>query len=78
MISYEAAKQDSPFESDNKVDFGLCFHVEVTRLPRLAFESDLLLLLVEVLFHILVGTLKDDLALRLSILRDTTSVQSSR
>lgn len=59
---------DLPLESDHKVDFGLSGNVEVTSLPCLPLESDLLLLLREVLLHILVRPLKDDLALGLLVL----------
>ena len=61
----------SPLETDDKVDFGLCRDVKVSSLPRLALESDLLLLLSAVLLHIFVGALEDDLALGLLVLWDT-------
>lgn len=52
-------------KSDDEVDLGLSRDVEVTSLPRLTLESDLLLLGVEVLLDILVGPLENDLSLGL-------------
>lgn len=58
-------KKNAPLKSDNEVDLGLSGDVEVTSLPRLSLESDLLLLGVEVLLDVLVGPLEDDLSLGL-------------
>lgn len=64
---------DSPLESDNKVDFRLSRDVEVTGLPGLPLESDLLLLLSDVLLDVLVGSLEDDLSLGLLVLRRSSA-----
>lgn len=58
-------KKNAPLKSDDEVDLGLGGDVEVTSLPRLSLESDLLLLGVEVLLDVLVGPLEDDLSLGL-------------
>lgn len=58
-------KKNAPLKSDDEVDLGLSGDVEVTSLPRLSLESDLLLLGVEVLLDVLVGPLEDDLSLGL-------------
>lgn len=58
-------KKNAPPKSDDEVDLGLSGDVEVTSLPRLSLESDLLLLGVEVLLDVLVGPLEDDLSLGL-------------
>lgn len=58
-------KKNAPLKSDDEVDLGLSGDVEVTGLPRLSLESDLLLLSAEVLLDVLVGPLEDDLSLGL-------------
>lgn len=58
-------KTNAPLKSDDEVDLGLSGDVEVTSLPRLSLESDLLLLGVEVLLDVLVGPLENDLSLGL-------------
>lgn len=58
-------KKNAPLKSDDEVDLRLSGDVEVTSLPRLSLESDLLLLGVEVLLDVLVGPLEDDLSLGL-------------
>lgn len=59
---------DSPLDPDDEVDLGLGRDVEVTSLPGLPLQPDLLPLLVSVLLDVLVGTLEDDLSLGLSLL----------
>lgn len=65
MASLGIMKKNAPLKSDDEVDLGLSGDVEVTSLPRLSLESDLLLLGVEVLLDVLVGPLEDDLSLGL-------------
>jgi len=55
-------------DPDDEVDLGLGRDVEVTSLPGLPLQPDLLPLLVSVLLNVLVGTLEDDLSLGLSLL----------
>jgi hypothetical protein len=52
-------------ETDDEDDLALGRDVEVTSLPGLTLEADLLLLLGKVLLDVLVGALEDDLALGL-------------
>lgn len=60
---------NAPLDPDDKVDLGLGRDVKVASLSGLPLEPDLLTLLVSVLLDVLVGTLEDDLALSLSLLR---------
>ena len=53
----------SPPDTDNKVDLGLGRDVEVTTSPSSALQTDLLLLLGQVLLHIRLRALEDDLSL---------------
>jgi len=66
----------SPLETNDEVNFGLSRDVKVSSLPGLPLESDLLLLLREVLLHILIRTLEDDLALGLLVLCCVRGVHS--
>lgn len=64
----------SPLDTNDKVDFRLSRNVKVTRLPRLALKSDFLLLGGNVLLHILVGPLEDDLPLSLGVLIESAFI----
>ena len=55
-------------QSDDKVDLWLSWDVEVSSLSGLSLESDLLLLLLDVLLDVLVGSLENDLSLGGSVL----------
>lgn len=59
---------DSPLQTDHKVHLGLGRDVKVTSLASLALQADLLLFGGNVLLHVLVGALEDDLALLLGLL----------
>lgn len=71
-------KKNAPLKSDDEVDLGLSGDVEVTSLPRLSLESDLLLLGAEVLLDVLVGPLEDDLSLGLLGLITNVSLDTSK
>ena len=58
----------APPDTDNEVDLRLSRDVEVTRSTSSALQTDLLLLSGEVLLHVLLSTLEDDLALGLRCL----------
>lgn len=53
-----------PTNTDDKVDFGLRWHIKITRCPSGAFQANLLLFLGEIFLHIRFRTLEDDLAFR--------------
>ena len=59
----------SPPDTDDEVDLRLRRDVEVTACASGALEADLLLLLAEVLLHIRLRALEDDLALGLGSLQ---------
>jgi len=54
-------------QTDDEVDLGLGGDIEVTSLACFTLQTDLLLLLRDVLLDVLVGTLEDDLALLLGL-----------
>ena len=60
---------DAPANSNNEVDLGLGRDVEVARCPCSTLQSDLILLLGEILLHIGLRALEDDLSLGLSSLK---------
>ena len=60
---------DAPANSNDKVDLGVSGDVEVARRPCSTLQSDLILLLVEILLHIGLRALEDDLSLGLSSLK---------
>jgi nitrate reductase gamma subunit len=60
---------DAPANSNDEVDLGLGRDVEVTRCPCSTLQSDLILLLAEILFHVGLRALEDDLSLGLSSLK---------
>lgn len=78
MASLGIMKKNAPLKSDDEVDLGLSGDVEVTSLPRLSLESDLLLLGVEVLPDVLVGPLEDDLSLGLLGLITNVSLDTKK
>ena len=59
----------SPPDTDDKVDLGLGRDVEIARGTGSTLETELLLLRSEILLHVLLRALEDDLALRLSCLQ---------
>lgn len=71
-------RRNAPLKSDDEVDLGLSGDVEVTSLPRLTLESDLLLLGVEVLLDVLVGPLENDLSLGLLSLMTDVSLDTPK
>jgi len=54
----------SPSDADNEVYLGLCGHIEVTSSSGSTLQTDLVLLLVQVLLNIRLCALEDDLSLR--------------
>ena len=54
---------DVPPDSDDKVNLGLCWNVEVTNLAGSTLQADLLPLFREVLLDVGLGPLEDDLSL---------------
>lgn len=60
-----AQRADAPTNTNNKVDLWLCGDIEVAGRARRSLETDLVLLLCEVLLHIALCPLEDDLSLRL-------------
>ena len=55
----------APPDTDNKVHLRLCWDVEVTNSASRTLQTDLLLLCAQVLLHILLRPLEDDLSLGL-------------
>ena len=55
----------SPPDANDEVNLRLCGYVEVTGCARSPLQANLLLLLVEVLLHVRLRALEDDLALGL-------------
>jgi hypothetical protein len=51
-----------PTNTDDEVDFGLRWHIKVTRCPSNTFQADLLLFPSKVFLHIRFCTLEDDSA----------------
>ena len=66
--SIEIQRGHAPPDTDNKVHLRLCWDVEVTRGAGSTLQTDLLLLRGDVLLHILLGALEDDLSLGLGCL----------
>ena len=60
----------SPPDPDNEVHLRLRRNIEIARCPRRPFQTDFLLLLREVLLHVGLCALEDDLALGLRRLYD--------
>ena len=58
----------APPDTDNKVHLRLCWDVEVTNSASRTLQTDLLLLCAQVLLHILLRPLEDDLSLGLGSL----------
>ena len=64
----------SPADTDNKVHLRLCWDVEVTNSASRTLQTDLLLLCAQVLLHILLRPLEDDLSLGLGSLNSINRV----
>ena len=66
----------SPPDANDEVDLRLRGYVEVTRCARSPLQANLLLLLVEVLLHVRLRALEDDLALGLRSLKSSNQVST--
>lgn len=64
----------SPPNTNDKVDLGLCGDVEVARRTRSPLQADLFLLMIQILLHICLCPLEDDLTLGLRRLWKNSSV----
>ena len=65
-----------PPNTNNKIHLGLSRDVEVTGSPCSTLQSDLLLLLTQILFYICLRALEDDFSLGFGSLKEKISTSS--
>jgi len=67
----------APTNTDNKIHLGLSRDIEVASSPCSSFQSNFLLLLGQVLLHIALSTLENNLSLRLGRLQRKRNVSNA-